>query len=127
MPTFRIIDDFVPGTTYGLMRTLNASTNGDIPELAWFTAKTNMSDNDSMAQFKIQINTTPSEYGSIVVNADLTSVLTFIVGVSDSYNMTPYSTYFYDIKIQMSPSDYVYILESGKLLANAVITQLPSS
>jgi hypothetical protein len=128
MATLRIIDDFTAGTTYAVVRTVNAPSNGiDSPSDAWLTVKTNMTDNDAMSQFKIHITASGTGNGLIVVNADRSSTLNFIVNVSDSYNMAPLSTFFYDIKIKMLPTLYVYTLETGKLFTTESVTNLPSS
>lgn len=128
MPIFRILDDFTAGNTYALIRALNPASNGiDTPSDAWFTTKTNLTDNDAMAQFKIHITVSGTANGQIVVNPDNSATLTFIVNVVDSYNMLQLSTFFYDVKIKMVPTGYVYTLESGKLFTNEGVTTLPSS
>ena len=128
MPILRIIDDFTAGNTYAFVRSVNAPSNGiDTPSDAWLTVKANLSDNDSMAQFKLHITTTASANGQIVVNSDNSSTLNFVVNVSDSYNMAPSSTFIYDIKVKMLPTGYVYTLETGKLFTTEGVTTLPSS
>lgn len=128
MPILRILDDFTAGNTYALIRALNPASNGiDTPADAWFTAKTNLTDNDAMAQFKIHITVSGTSNGQIVVNPDNSASLTFIVNVVDSYNMPSLETFFYDIKVHMVPTGYVYTLEVGKLFTTEGVTTLPSS
>ena len=128
MAIYRNIDDFTAGNTYAIIRNTTPASNGfDLPSDAWFTVKNNLTDNDSMAVLQVHITTSGTVNGLITINPDNSSVLTFISLVTNSYNMQPLGTFFYDIKIKMLPSGYVYTLETGKLFTTEGVTTLPSS
>jgi hypothetical protein len=128
MPILRIIDDFTAGNTYAIVRTINAASNGiDSPSDAWFTVKSSLAHNDAMAAMQIHVTTVTGPNGVITVNSDRSATLTIISMVSDSYNMAPLGTFMYDIKIKMSPTGYVYTLETGKLFTSEGVTSLPST
>jgi hypothetical protein len=128
MPVYRNIDDFTPGNTYAVIRSVNAPSNGtDSPSEAWLTVKSNLTDNDSMAAMQIHITTSPTSNGVVTVNADRSATLTFVCLISDSTNLTSIGTYLYDIKVKMLPSSYAYTLEAGKFFTTERVTTLPST
>jgi|WetSurSiteA1Bulk_404760.scaffolds.fasta_scaffold13386_3 hypothetical protein len=123
MPTYRYIDDFTPGDTYRVLRQIDAVASGIVTE-AWFTVKTNVTDNDSMAKVNLHITTTPAASGYVVNNLDGTTDLSFIVQPTDSYLMSPLLTFYYDIVVKTSSAE-IYTVEEGRLFTTRYIRQVP--
>lgn len=123
MPTYRYIDDFTPGDTYRVLRQIDAVASGIVNE-AWFTVKTNVTDNDAMAKVNLHITLTPATAGYVVNNEDGTTDLSFIVQPTASNTMSPSLTYYYDIVVKTSSTE-VYTVEEGKLFTTRFIRHVP--
>ena len=122
MAAYRIISDVIPGDTYKVVRSLDATPLSD----AWFTIKRIPTQNDADAIVFAHIDYTISGlYGRIEDLPDGTTVINFVLAPTLTTNLDSSGAYFYDLKIKTAGGD-IYTLETGKLFTGQNITFAPN-
>jgi hypothetical protein len=123
MATYRYLDDFTTGDTYMLIRMVPYVPEGFFIEEAWWTVKESMTDTDAESMFSLCITLSGSANGEVTNYPDGTSRLRFIAQPSNSLMMSPSSTYYYDVHVNLSSGDK-YQLEYGKIFTGYTVRQV---
>lgn len=98
---------FVIGSDSQWIRDLTNMLAGDTPISAWLTIKGSPAQSDASGLQSI-IGLAATGFGLIVANR-----LTINVLSQDTLQLHPGPLYYYDIKVQMTPSGKVYVCEQG--------------
>lgn len=99
---------FVIGNDVQWQRTITDANPGDAPINAWLTVKSSPAAADSSG-IHVMVTTTPGGNGSIVG-----PLATLNMKNQDTVNqLRAGPLYYYDIKVQMSPSTFTYTVEQG--------------
>lgn len=110
---------FVRGNDAQFQRTITGLLPGDSPINGWLTIKTSPAQSD-VSGVQVAITQVASNQGVIVG-----SLATFNLMAVPSLNLNAGPLYYYDIKIQVTPSGNIYTVEQGFISFLPEITDQP--
>lgn len=111
--------DFVVANDVQFQRTITGLLPGDTPLNAWLTIKTSPAASD---QSGAQVSITQVSTGQGVIAGTL---CTFNLAAKVSALLSAGPLYYYDIKVQVTPSNDIYTVEQGWISFEPEITDQP--
>lgn len=125
-----LIDDLVVGEDRELPRSVDISPIEDTIAKAWFTVKRYLTDDDVDAIIQKEITAALTADGHIDDIGSLSPIanahLYFLIPSTDTLLLEPDIYYYYDVKGKSSSNAAKKVLEAGRLIASAQITQAES-
>jgi len=111
---------FVRGNDAQFQRTITGLLSGDSPAAAWLTIKSSPALPDGSG-VQSAITLVASNKGVI-----LAALCTFNLLAVDTLNLNAGPLYYYDIKLQVSPSNNIYTVEQGYIQFLPEVTDAPT-
>lgn len=116
---------FVRGNDAQFQRSMSGFLPGDTPLNGWLTIKTSPAASD-VSGVQIAITQVPSAEGVITLPPlPALPLATFNLQAIPSLNLNAGPLYYYDIKIQVTPSNNIYTVEQGFISFLPEVTDAP--
>jgi hypothetical protein len=116
------LTNFVAGDDFTIERTVTSLVSGVVLERVWFTVKRKLSQADIDAVIQKEI-TTINVNGTGYI--DDTDHFYIYLTTADTVLLTPYSSYYYDIQLQLSDTT-ITTPEYGTIIALPQVTRATS-
>jgi hypothetical protein len=111
--------NFVIGNDVQFQRTVVGLIAPDAPIAAWLTIKTSPAQQD-ISGAQVPIGLSPTSFGQIVG-----SLCVFNLKAGQTARLKAGPLYYYDIKVQVTPSGDIYTVEQGYIQFQPMITDAP--